>query len=80
MIKRFFKSQMVQYFGTEGVSIFITVDASMGFDMFRGTRGRKAAVPCMSLVVAHRGARRTMPVVFIHYPYSNPHPSQMGRV
>jgi hypothetical protein len=20
------------------------------------------------------------PVVFIHYPYSNPHPSQMGRV
>jgi hypothetical protein len=22
----------------------------------------------------------TMPVVFIHYPYSNPHPPQMGRV
>jgi hypothetical protein len=21
-----------------------------------------------------------MPVVFIHYPYSNPHPSQMGRL
>jgi hypothetical protein len=21
-----------------------------------------------------------MPVVFIHYPYSNPHPPQMGRV
>jgi hypothetical protein len=23
---------------------------------------------------------RCMPVVFIHYPYSNPHPPQMGRV
>jgi hypothetical protein len=23
---------------------------------------------------------RIMPVVFIHYPYSNPHPSQVGRV
>jgi hypothetical protein len=22
----------------------------------------------------------TRPVVFIHYPHSNPHPSQMGRV
>jgi hypothetical protein len=25
-------------------------------------------------------ARAIMPVVFIHYPYLNPHPPQMGRV
>jgi hypothetical protein len=24
--------------------------------------------------------RASRPVVFIHYPYSNPHPSQIGRV
>jgi hypothetical protein len=23
---------------------------------------------------------KTMPVVFIHCPYSNPHPPQMGRI
>jgi hypothetical protein len=26
------------------------------------------------------GAHATMPVVFIHCPYSNPYPPQMGRV
>jgi hypothetical protein len=28
----------------------------------------------------HQGAIVIMPVVFIHYPYSNPHPPQMRRV
>jgi hypothetical protein len=30
-------------------------------------------------MVVSRG-ENSRPVVFIHYPYSNPHPSQMGRI
>jgi hypothetical protein len=30
--------------------------------------------------VSEDNMANAMPVVFIHYPYSNPHPPQMGRV
>jgi hypothetical protein len=46
-------------------------------DSYHGEVGRATENPTGRARQTHP---LSVPVVFIHYPHSNPHPSQMGRV